>query len=143
MMFTKQVMTTTIDTNKLLEEATEIPAPNLTLNSVNLVGRAGTQPEVKYFESGSIKTTISMAVRRPSKNSNPDWFTIELWNKAAEIAANYLRKGDLFGISGYLKIETWIDEHNDCSRSKPVIKADKIYLLGGKHADNASDNDAF
>ena len=116
--------------------STELTTPILTLNSVNLVGRAGANPEVQYFESGTVKATISMAVRRRGKNTDPDWFSIELWNKNAETVANYVRKGDLFGITGYLKIESWIDRDTGGERSKPVIKANQVHLLGSKRSSN-------
>lgn len=103
-------MTATLATEPTTN-STETTTSILTLNSVNLVGRAGANPEVQYFESGTVKATISMAVRRRGKNTDPDWFSIELWNKNAEIVANYIRKGDLFGITGYLKIESWIDNN--------------------------------
>ena len=126
-------MTATLATEPTTK-ATELTAPILTINSVNLVGRAGANPDVQYFESGTVKATISMAVRRRGKNTDPDWFSIELWNKNAETVANYIRKGDLFGISGYLKIESWIDSNTGGERSKPVIKANQVHLLGSKRS---------
>jgi len=70
------------------------------LNSVVLVGRAGADPEIKYFESGRAKTKFNLAVDRPTKRvegqDNTDWFRIELWGKPAEIAttvANGTPKG--------------------------------------------------
>lgn len=134
-MFHHKFMTATTSTN-LITKPTGVTTPTLTLNCVNLVGRAGANPDVQYFESGAVKATLSMAVRQLAKNANPHWFAIELWGKEAEIAANYIGKGDQFGISGYLKIETWIDRTTGCDRSKPVIKADRIYLLGNKRSDS-------
>ena len=49
----------------------------MSLNIVNLVGRAGMKPEVRYFDSGSIKCTFPLAVDRRSRNSDkPDWFNL-------------------------------------------------------------------
>ena len=46
----------------------------MSLNVVNLVGRAGRDPEVRYFESGSVLCTLTLAVNRRSRNSDePDW----------------------------------------------------------------------
>ena len=110
----------------------------MNLNVVNLVGRAGGDPDVRYFESGSVKCSLTMAVNRPtSKNDQPDWFNLEIWGKTAEIAANYVRKGSLIGIQGSLKIETWSDRNTGANRSKPVIKVERLNLLGSKR-----DNDA-
>ena len=105
----------------------------MNLNVVNLVGRVGGEPEVKYFESGSVKCNLTLAVnRRTSKNDQPDWFNLELWGKTAEIAGNYVRKGSLIGVQGSLKIETWSDRTTGTNRSKPVIKVDRLDLLGSK-----------
>jgi single-strand DNA-binding protein len=105
----------------------------MSLNIVHLVGRAGRDPEVKYFESGSVKCTLTLAVNRiSSKTDEPDWFNLEIWGKTAEVAANYVRKGSLIGIQGALKIETWSDRATGANRSKPVIRVDRLDLLGSK-----------
>lgn len=114
-------------------EETIAPTPEIfTLNTVNLVGRVGADPEIRFFESGSAKVTLSLAVRRRAKDAPPDWFNIELWGKTAEIAANYIRKGDQIGVTGYLKIETWNDSTTGTLRSKPIINANQLHLLGSK-----------
>ena len=105
----------------------------MSLNVVHLVGRAGTDPEVRYFESGSVLCTLPLAVDRPtSKSDKPDWFNLKIWGKTAEIAANYVRKGSLIGIQGSLTIETWSDRNTGANRSKPVIRVDRLDLLGSK-----------
>jgi single-strand DNA-binding protein len=103
------------------------------LNVVNLVGRAGTEPEVRYLESGKVVCKLTLAVNRPtSKDDKPDWFNLEIWNKTAEVAANYVHKGSLIGIQGALKIETWSDRNSGTPRSKPVILVNRLDLLGSK-----------
>lgn len=105
----------------------------MTLNVVNLVGRAGANPEVKYFDSGSVLCKLPLAVNRRSRNSDqPDWFNLEIWGKTAEIAGNYVQKGKLIGIQGSLKIETWTDKNTGGQRSRPTIKVDRLELLGSK-----------
>lgn len=106
----------------------------MALNAVHLVGRVGGDPDVKYFESGSVKCNLTLAVNRASSKNDepPDWFNLELWGKTAEVAANYVRKGSLIGIKGVLKIETWSDRTTGVNRSKPVIRVDKLDLLGSK-----------
>jgi single-strand DNA-binding protein len=103
------------------------------LNVVTLVGRAGRDPEVKYFESGSVVCNLTLAVNRRSRsNDEPDWFNLEIWGRTAEIAANYVRKGSLIGISGALKFEHWQDRSSGASRTRPVIRVDRLDLLGSK-----------
>ncbi|BAP18007.1 MAG: single-stranded DNA-binding protein [cyanobacterium endosymbiont of Epithemia adnata isolate EadnSB Bon19] len=108
------------------------------LNVINLVGRAGADPQVRYFDSGKVLCELSLAVgRRSSKTDPPDWFKLKIWNKTAEIAANFVRKGGLIGIQGELVIETWTDRNTGANRSSPVIVVDKLELLGSKR-----DNDS-
>lgn len=106
------------------------------LNSVVLVGRAGADPEIKYFESGRAKTTFNMAVDRPVKRTEgvdtTDWFRIELWGKSAEIAAEYVKKGKLVGIVGRLEFSRWTDA-NGQKQEMPVIAANELRLLGGRN----------
>jgi single-strand DNA-binding protein len=104
----------------------------MSLNTVNLVGRVGGDPDVKYFESGSVVCNLTLAVNRQQNTDQPDWFNLELWGKQAEVAANYVRKGSLIGVSGALKFEHWNDRSTGASRSKPVIRVDRLDLLGSK-----------
>ena len=90
------------------------------INSVVLVGRAGQDPEIKYFESGKVKTTFSIAVNRWSKEGEKtDWFNIELWDKNAEIAGEYVRKGKLVGVEGRLDVSQWTD--NDGNKKRKIL----------------------
>jgi single-strand DNA-binding protein len=105
----------------------------MSLNSVTLVGRVGGDPDVKYFESGSVVCNLTLAVDRQSRNKDqPDWFNLELWGKTAEVAANYVRKGSLIGISGALKFESWQDRSTGTNRTKPVIRVERLELLTSK-----------
>lgn len=105
----------------------------MSLNVVTLVGRVGGDPDVKYFESGAVKCSLTLAVKRLSRNSDePDWFNLELWGKPAETAANYVRKGGLIGVSGSLKFDHWQDKNTGASRTKPIIRVDRLDLLGSR-----------
>ena len=61
------------------------------INTINLVGRAGREPDVRYFESGSIVANFTIAVNRRSRDEEPDWFNLEIWGKQAQIAADYVK----------------------------------------------------
>ncbi len=105
---------------------------------MTLVGRVGGDPDVKYFESGTVKCKLTLAVRRRStKTDEPDWFTLEIWGKTAQIAADYVRKGAQIGVTGSLKFDRWQDRSTGANRSMPVIKVDQLDLLGSKR-DNES-----
>ena len=75
------------------------------INSVTLVGRAGRDPEVKYFESGTVVANLTMAVNRRNRDDEPDWFNLEIWGKQAQVAADHVKKGSLIGITGSFKLE--------------------------------------
>ena len=122
-----------------------ITSKPMSLNKINLVGRAGRDPEVKYFESGSQKCTFTLAVNRRTSNRDepPDWFDLEIWGKTAEIAANYVKKGSLIGITGALKFDRWQDRTTGEDRSKPIILVDQLDLLGSKRDEGAATNSGY
>ena len=108
------------------------------INSVTLVGRAGRDPEVRYFESGSVVANLTLAVSRRSRNEEPDWFNLEIWGKQAQVAADYVKKGALLGITGSYKVDRWTDRTTGEGRSKPVIRVDRLDLLGSKRNDDTN-----
>ena len=102
------------------------------INSVTLVGRAGRDPDVRYFESGSVVANLTIAVNRLSRDDEPDWFNLEIWGKQAQVAADYVHKGSLLGIIGTYKLDRWADRNSGEERVKPVIRVDRLELLGSK-----------
>jgi single-strand DNA-binding protein len=108
------------------------------MNNAHIVGRVGQNPEIRYFESGRVLAKFSVAVNRHSRSEQPNWFSIELWGKTAEVAANYVQKGSTVGISGYFKLDEWTDPTTGEVRSKPIIKGRRLELLGNKPAASPS-----
>ena len=109
------------------------------INTINLVGRAGREPDVRYFESGSTVANFTLAVNRISRSDEPDWFNLEIWGKQAQIAADYVKKGSLIGITGSLKIDSWKDKNTGEDRFKPVVRVDRLNLLSSrKETENSS-----
>ena len=104
----------------------------MAINSVTLVGRAGRDPEVRYFESGTVVANLTMAVNRRNRNDEPDWFNLEIWGKQAQVAADYVKKGSLIGITGSFKLDSWKDRNTGEARNKPVVRVDRLELLGSK-----------
>lgn len=104
------------------------------LNALVLVGRVGQEPELKHFESGRVMATFRMAVDRPKKaEQDPitDWFTVEVWGRQAEVAHQFLRKGNWVGIEGRLAFKRWIDDQ-DQAQEVPFVQANHLKLLGGR-----------
>ena len=102
------------------------------INSVTLVGRAGRDPEVRYFESGTVVANLTMAVNRRSREDEPDWFNLEIWGKQAQVAADYVKKGSLIGVTGSFKLDSWKDRNTGEDRNKPVVRVDRLELLGSR-----------
>ncbi len=116
------------------------------INSVTLVGRAGRDPEVRYFESGTVVANLTMAVNRGNRSDEPDWFNLEIWGKQAQVAADYVKKGSLIGITGSFKLDSWKDRNTGEDRTKPVVRVDRLELLGSKRDSensNFQNNNSF
>jgi len=80
------------------------------MNSAIIVGRVGQDPEIRYFESGKSKTTFSLAVQRwnpKTKQREPDWFNIQMWDKKGESAAEWVKKGALISVEGRISVDKW------------------------------------
>ena len=79
------------------------------LNKVQLIGNLGRDPEMKYAPGGQAVTQFSIAVARNSKKDGEqtDWFKVICWDKLAEIADQYLKKGHRVYVEGRLQIREY------------------------------------
>lgn len=102
------------------------------MNSISLVGRAGRDPEVKYFESGTMVANLTLAVNGRGRDADTEWFNLEIWGKTAQVAADYVRKGGLIGVTGSVKTEKWTDRTTGEERKKMVVSVNQLTLLGSK-----------
>ena len=109
----------------------------ISLNAVTLIGRVGGDPDVKFFESGSVNAKATLAVNR-GRNDSPFWFDTICWGKTAQVCADYVRKGKQIAVNGSLFWETWTDRNTGAQRSKPVIKIQSLELLGSARDDRNS-----
>lgn len=112
------------------------------MNVIALVGRAGRDPEVKYFESGTMVANLSLAVNGRTKDADAEWFNLEIWGKQAQVAADYVRKGSLIGVYGSVKTEKWTDRATGEERKKMVVTVDRLQLLGSKRDNEAASQPA-
>ena len=106
------------------------------INHIVLIGRSGKDPEMRYFDSGKVITTFSLAINRPVKDGATDWFDIEIWGKQAEVAGEYVKKGSLIGVEGKVRWDSWTHKETGDLVTKPLIAADSIRLLGSKKDNN-------
>ncbi len=115
------------------------------LNKVMIIGRLGTEPEMRYTPSGSPVTTFRVASSRQWKDSNgepredTEWFSIVTWNKLAEICNQYLSKGARVYLEGRLQTRSWEDHQTGHMRYKTEVVASDMIILESRTArENAS-----
>ena len=104
------------------------------MNTATVIGRAGQDAEIRYFELGKVKTTFSLAVNRwdsKSKENVTDWFNIEVWDKQAEFAGEYVKKGREVAVDGRISISKWTDQTGE-EKERFLIVANDIRLLGSR-----------
>lgn len=115
-----------------MSNATQTP-----VNSVTILGRLGQDPEVKYFETGKVKASFSVAVDRnfSKENKITDWFNIEVWDRQAEFVGEWVKKGSLISVSGRLDLNRYNDQAGN-AKEWPLIRATDVRFAGSKK-DNA------
>ncbi len=104
------------------------------MNTATIVGRAGQDAEIKYFESGKVKTTFSLAVDKwdaKTKENVTDWFNIEIWDKQAETAGELVKKGRLVAVDGRISVSKWTDQAGE-ERERFLIVANSFRMLGSR-----------
>ena len=111
-------------------------------NSVVIVGRLGQDPEIKYFESGSVKARFSVAVDRgfSKENKVTDWFSIEVWGRKAEFVGEWIKKGSMVSVTGQLEVNRYTDQAGN-PKEWPYIRATDVSFVGSKR-DNAAPMEA-
>ncbi|MBB3017617.1 single-strand DNA-binding protein [Microvirga lupini] len=107
------------------------------LNQVNLIGRLGQDPEVKYLPNGDAVCNLSLATSERWKDKQTqeqkektEWHKVVVFGKLAEIAGQYLRKGALVYFQGKLETRQW--EKDGEKRYTTEIRASEMKMLGNK-----------
>ncbi|MFZ5522093.1 MAG: single-stranded DNA-binding protein [Pseudomonadota bacterium] len=108
------------------------------VNKVILLGNLGRDPEVRYTPSGSAVCNLRIATTRNWKDKSTgdrveetEWHSVVLYDRQAEIASEYLKKGRPVYIEGRLKTRKWQDKDGN-DRYTTEIVADSMQLLGGR-----------
>ena len=105
-------------------------------NKVILVGNVTRDIELRQIGSGSSVCDLGLAVNDRKKTQSGEWIDettfvdVTLWNKTAEVAAQYLGKGSPVLIEGKLKLESW--ETDGQKRTKLKVVGERMQMLGGK-----------
>ncbi len=108
------------------------------VNKVILVGHLGKDPEVKYTPSGTPVAKLAIATNERFKDKDgqwqdrTEWHNVVLWQRLAEIAGEYLKKGSQVYIEGRLQTRSWEDKNTNQKRYATEIVGHDMVLLGGR-----------
>ncbi len=114
------------------------------INKVILVGNLGQDPEVRYMPSGGAVTNVSIATSESWKDKQTgqpvdrtEWHRVVFFNRLAEIAGEYLKKGSQIYIEGKLQTRKWQDQSGS-DRYTTEIVANELQMLGGRQGSDMS-----
>ncbi len=117
------------------------------VNLVVAIGNLGRDPEIKYIQDGTAVANISLAVnekwkgRDGKQNERTEWIRAVLWGRLAEVAKEYLSKGDPVYIQGKLQTRSW-DDKNGTKRSTTEVRVDVMKMLGSRDRSGSRDSAA-
>jgi single-strand DNA-binding protein len=108
------------------------------INKVILVGNCGKDPETRYMPSGGAVTNISVATAEGWKDKQTgeakertEWHNVVFFNRLAEIAGEYLKKGSQIYVEGSLRTRKWQDKEGK-DRYTTEIVANEMQMLGSR-----------
>ncbi|PYX56775.1 MAG: single-stranded DNA-binding protein [Acidobacteria bacterium] len=108
------------------------------VNKVILIGNLGKDPEVKYTPAGTAVAKITLATNERFKDKSgewqerTEWHNVVLWQRLAEIAGEYLKKGSKLYVEGRLQTHSWEDKQTSQKKYMTEVVASDIVLLGGR-----------
>ena len=116
------------------------------INKVIIIGNVGGDPETRYMPSGSAVTNLTVATNESWKDKQTgeqkertEWHRVAMFNRLAEIAAEYLRKGSQVYIEGKLRTRKWQDKSGQDRYTTEII-ADEMQMLGGRGGSGGGGN---
>ena len=105
------------------------------VNKVILVGNCGSDPEVRYMPSGGAVTNISIATSESWKDKQTgqqqertEWHRVVFFNRLAEIAGEYLKKGSKVYVEGSLRTRKWQDQSGQDKYTTEIVAAEMQML---------------
>ncbi len=108
------------------------------INKAIIVGTLGQDPEIKYTASGSAVVNVSVATNESWKDKQTgeaqertEWHRIVMFNKLAEIASQYLKKGSQAYFEGKIQTRKWQDQSGNDRYSTEIV-ANEMQMLGGR-----------
>src|SRR5262245_35669537 len=113
------------------------------VNKVILLGTLGKDPELKYTPQGTAVAKFSMATNESYKDKQSgewkertEWHNIVCWQRTAEVAAEYLKKGSKAYIEGRITTRSWDDKETGQKKYMTEIVVNDLVLVGGKRDDS-------
>ena len=114
------------------------------VNKVIVVGRLGSDPDTRYMPSGSAVTNVSVATSESwkdkesgEKQEKTEWHRVVFFNRLAEIASEYLKKGSQIYVEGRLQTRKWEDKEGK-ERWTTEIVANQMQMLGERLSSGSS-----
>ena len=99
------------------------------MNILILMGNLGRDPEMRYTPQGKAVTNFSIAINRGSgENRSTLWVKCVAWERTAEFAAEYLRKGMRVIVEGWLDEEEWTEKESNKRISRPRCNVRNITI---------------
>jgi len=95
-----------------------------------IVGNVGKDPEMKYTGDGKAVTEFTVAVNG-YKRDDVTWFRVTCWGKQAEVANEYVKKGNPVLVSGSVKASAWVSKDGEAQASLE-LSARELRLMGRK-----------
>ncbi|HEX5636003.1 MAG TPA: single-stranded DNA-binding protein [Gammaproteobacteria bacterium] len=115
------------------------------INKVILVGHLGKDPETKYMPSGGAVTNVTIATSESwkdktsgEKQEKTEWHRVVFFNKLAEIAGEYLKKGSQVYVEGSLRTRKWQNKEGVDQYTTEIV-ANEMQMLGGKPGGGGGD----
>ena len=115
-----------------------------TINRVELLGRVGSDPELRKTQNGTTVVQLRLATDRRSRDESgegqTDWHTVVCWDKQAEAVAQYVHKGERLYVSGRLYHQTWETDQGE-RRSRTEVHASEVIFLGSSNGNGSRPTD--
>ena len=109
------------------------------INKVILVGNLGGDPETRFMPNGGAVTRVSVATSESWKDKQSgenqertEWHRVVFFNRLAEVAGEYLRKGSKVYLEGALRTRKWQDKSSGQDRYTTEIIANEMQMLDSR-----------
>jgi single-strand DNA-binding protein len=107
------------------------------MNNVSLIGNLATDVELREVGEEKKVANFLLAVGRGGRDAGADFVGISVWDRQAEICAEYLTKGQRVGVGGYLRSRSWEEEGK--RRRVVEVVAQRVDFLSGPRPDDETE----